>query len=1184
MFMTRLLPAFLALSTLAVVRIAAANEVDFNRDVRPILSNHCFRCHGPDEADRQGSGDGLRLDLEDAAKREVGGVAAIVPGQPEASELIRRIHATDESEIMPPPQIGKKLTAAQIDVLDRWVKQGAPYAKHWAWKKPQAAPLPAVSDATWPKNVIDHFILARLEQEKLRPSPQADRLTLVRRLYLDLVGVPPTPQEADAFAADTSPRAYEQLVDRLLNSPAYGERWARRWLDLARYADTNGYEKDRPRSIWPYRDWVIRALNDDMPFDQFTIRQLAGDMLPQATQDDRVATGFHRNTMLNEEGGIDPLEFRFYSMVDRVSTTGATWLGLTIGCAQCHTHKYDPLTHREYFGLMALLNNADEPELEVVTPELAAKRAEMERQIAALEADLPNRFAPPEVAWSVPPAKVTVASAAQVEAADAAAWRIVGESPDTDSYTLVVESDLAGIDRLKLEALLDGAGGPGRTPHGNFVLSELTVLAGPLDEPTAAQPVKLARATADYSQPMFPPEHAFDGNAKTGWAVDGQGRKDRTATFFFDKPLTSTGGTRLTIKLDQAYGGQHTIAKFRVSLGKTVEQVESDQQRSAARERSFAAWQEAAEKNAVAWTPLRPTSATSNLPILTVLDDHSVFSTGDISKSDTYELKFQPGTTGITAIRLEGIPDPRLPRGGPGRVYYEGPPGDFGLSNLVVQADGSPVKIADAGQSFADGGNVAKNALDDNLQTVWGINGAQGKPVQAIYVFAEPLQNVDELAVRMLFERHYSAALGRFRISVTTDPQPLRSVQLPAEVSQALLTPSADRTPAQQEQLLKHFLSVAPELADARKEIEQLRASLPKGPTTLVLREWPEGQVRPTVRYHRGEFLQPKERVEPTVPHFLPPLPADAKADRLTFARWLVSRDHPLTARVTVNRQWQAFFGRGLVRTLEDFGFQGEVPSHPELLDTLAVQFMDDGWSLKRLHKLIVMSATYQQASQVTPELLQRDPNNVLLARGSSFRLEAEIIRDSALKAASVLADKMYGPSVFPPQPASVTTEGAYGQLAWNASQGEDRYRRSLYTFAKRTSPFALLNTFDGPTGDACIVRREVSNTPLQALTLLNDTVFVEAHQALGRRQASEPGTREQKALSLFRQCLTRPPNSAELAQLQSFLAKVEARLAQGELPAEAIAGPGEGDVQQRALWTLAARALLNTDEAITKN
>lgn len=1171
-----------ALVVLFLADFASAEEkLDYNRDIRPILSNNCFRCHGPDEADRKGSAEGgLRLDVEEAAKAD-----AIVPGKPEASELIRRILSTDADEQMPPKTSGKTLTAAQIDLLQSWVKQGAPYAKHWAFVAPVQAPLPKLKIEAGLTNPIDRFVQSRLEKEGLSPSPEADRYALVRRVYLDLIGLPPSPAEADAFVNDKSPDAYEKLVDKLLQSPKYGERWARRWLDLARYADTNGYEKDRARSIWPYRDWVIQAMNDDMPFDQFTIRQLAGDLLPNATQADRIATGFHRNTMLNEEGGIDPLEFRFYAMVDRVSTTGATWMGMTTGCAQCHTHKFDPLTHTEYYRLLALLNNADEPEMEVVTPEIVKRREEIAKQIEQLEKDLPSKFLPSEVNWTTPKEqKLKVASKATVEVAESDSWRFGGENPERDTYTLNFTSGAATFDRLQLETLIDGAIGPGRTPHGNFVLSEITITAKSPDQ-AAAMPIKLARAEADFSQVMFGVAGAIDGKPETGWAVDGQGRKDHQATFYFEKPFAAAKGTEWTIELAQNFGSQHTISRLRIKLGAPAPVSGDDaERRRQALDADFAQWQAQASPDAVNWKVLRPIEATSNEPILTILDDNSVFASGDTTKHDRYALKFRTDVKNITAIRLEGIPDPRLPRGGPGRVFYEGPPGDFALGDIKVEAQGQDTKLIDASQSFAEGPHIAKNALDADLQTVWGINGAQGKHVQAVFVFEKPIAAADELLVRLAFERHYSAAMGRVRISVTDDPRPMRGLNLPPSVAEVLLVSTEKRTADQQALLFKHYLSQAPQLAAARQEIESLRASMPKGPTTLVMQERAAGENRATHRHHRGEFLQPKEDVSPGVPVFLPKLTIDNEPPRLAFAKWLVSPQNPLTARVTVNRHWQAFFGRGIVRTLDDFGFQGDAPSHPELLDWLAVWFREQGWSLKKLHKLIVMSATYRQSSRVTQQHLERDAPNLLLARAPRFRLEGEIIRDSALQSAGLLSAKMNGPSVFPPQPASVTSEGTYGQLAWNTSQGEDRYRRSLYTFAKRTAPFAMLTTFDGPTGESCLVRREVSNTPLQSLTLLNDTVFVEAHQALGRRAAAVAGDDAAKAAWLFRECLTRPATNKELADLQSFVAKLNERLAMGKLKAAEIAGPGEGDANARAVWTLAARALLNTDEAVTRN
>ncbi len=973
---------------------------DFIRDVRPILSQYCFTCHGPDESTREAN---LRLDRrENATKPADSGAIAIVPGKPEESELLRRILSGDENERMPPPSTKMRLSPTQKETLRRWIASGAKYSEHWAFVAPAQVPPPPVKHSKRLRNEIDHFILARLEAEGLAPSPPADNFTLIRRVYLDLIGLPPTPEEVEAFLSDSSPQAYEALVDRLLESPHYGERWARLWLDLARYADTNGYEKDRPRSIWPYRDWVIRALNADMPFDQFTIEQLAGDMLPNASIEQRVATGFHRNTMLNEEGGIDPLEFRFHAMTDRVATTGTTWLGLTLGCAQCHSHKYDPISQEEYYRLMALLNNVDEPELDLPSPEL-----------------------------------------------DAAYARNLNEA-----------------ERL---------------------LTEL-------------------------------PRH---------WPADQASLDER-----------------------------------------------------------FAAWLRQERERTVAWTALRPTTAKSNSPHLMVQDDNSVFASGDTTKQDIYELTFHPPEQAITAIRLEALPDDRLPAHGPGMTYYEGTKGDFFLGEFALFADGQPTKFARASHSYAKnrfGANpgAAQMAIDGDVQTGWSVDGRQGERHTAVFVLEQPI-HANELHLRMTFGRHFASSLGRFRISVTTDPRGGEARDLPEEVERLLAIPDELLTDAERMRLRQEFLLQTPELAEHAKRIRQLRKR-PHYPTTLVMQERLPENPRLTFRHHRGEFLQPKEQVEPDVPAVLPPLPQGAPRNRLTFARWLVSPENPLTARVIVNRQWAAIFGTGIVRTVDDFGIQGELPSHPELLDWLAVKFMQEGWSLKKLHRLIVTSGTYRQSSRVTPELLSKDPQNRLLARGPRVRLEAELIRDSVLRASGLLSPKIGGPSVFPPQPASVTTEGTYGQLPWKASQGEDRYRRSLYTYSKRTAPFAMYATFDAPSGEACVARRDVSNTPLQALTLLNDSMFLEAAQALGKTFAADMRPTEVRMDDLFRRCLVRPPSTQERNDLLAFYEQQKQRFASGELSPKPLAGDGPQAAEQAA-WTLVARVLFNLDEFITRN
>jgi hypothetical protein len=983
----------LTILLLTLPATARAADVDFNREVRPILSSRCFKCHGPDEAARKGK---LRLDTREGAEG--------VLGKPAESEFLRRVFSVDADEVMPPASLKTPLTDRQKETLKAWVAAGAKYEPHWAFVPPKRPAVPAVKPGVTVRNPIDNFVFARLARDGLAPSPVANKTTLIRRVYLDLIGLPPTPEQVDAFLADNSPTAYEKVVDELLGSPRYGERWARRWLDLARYADTNGYEKDRPRSVWPYRDWVIKALNDDLPFDRFTIEQLAGDLLPNATTSQRVATGFHRNTMLNEEGGIDPLEFRYYAVVDRANVTGTVWLGLTLGCAQCHTHKFDPITHTDYFRLLAFFNNADEPELRLPTTEMLGKRKMLEAKISGFEA---------------------------------------------------------------------------------------------------------AREKRAQSEEM---------------------------------------------------------------------------------QKAFAKWRVEQEKTAAAWTIVRPTGLKAGLTRLTVHPDGSIFASGDTTKRDVYTLTLEHLPENVTAIRLEALPDERLPAGGPGRTFYEGPKGEFFLSEMTLTADGTPVKFAGASEGVAKDTGAAKLAIDGNPLTGWTAGGRYGKAKQAVFNLEKPLSG-KAAKLELVFEKYYASSLGRFRVSVSTATGPVKAKDQPGEVEDALGVPEEKRTFEERSTLFKHWLEVAPEFKTERDEIEALRKQFPVPPTTLVMQERPADHPRQSFRHHRGEFLQPREVVEPGVLAVLPQLPKDEPANRLAFARWLVSAENPLTARVTVNRQWQAFFGRGLVRTLDDFGYQGEPPTHPDLLDWLAQEFVSptvgdkahrQPWSVKELHRLIVTSAVYRQASHVTPELLARDPENKLLARGPRVRLEAEQIRDSALAAAGLLSAKIGGPSVFPPQPPGVTTEGTYGKLDWKVSEGEDRYRRGLYTFAKRTAPYAMLGTFDGPSGEACLARREVTNTPLQALTLLNDAVLLDAAQALARQALLHKGQTENRIELLFRLCLARKPSAEETEKLARFFENQHQRFKKDPPRAEAVAGKAP-DAIDRAAWTVTARVILNLDEFVTK-
>ncbi len=1179
---------------------AAEPKVDFAAEVRPILSAHCFKCHGMDEGARKAN---LRLDVrEEAIRPAKSDEVPIVPGKPEASALVRRIFAENEDDLMPPPGAKRPLSDHDKNLLKRWIAEGAEYKPHWAFVAPRQAPLPKVREKNWPQNDLDYFVLARLEKAGLKPSPRADKYTLARRVYLDLTGLPPSPTEADAFVNDASPAAFERLLDKLLASPHYGERWARRWLDLARYADTNGYEKDRPRSIWPWRDWVINALNADLPFDQFTIDQLAGDLLPNASTDQLVATGFHRNSMINEEGGIDTLEYRFLSMVDRVHVTATSWLGLTMACAQCHTHKYDPIPHAEYYRFLACLNNADEPVMEIQQPDIVAKREQIQKQVESLEAALPDKF-PVEIkaGWQTPGmVEFSAEHGSEAELLSDGSFLVGGANPDKETYTLKYAGFNQRVTHVQVEAIPDekiANGGPGRNDSGNFVLSELEMEV--LETGGAAEPakVKFVDAQADYAQEGFPEANAIDGKSDTGWAIGGPGggHKHRHALFTLAQPLELKNPALVTVRLVQKYGSHHTLGRFRVSFGQQVlDNSLTEQGRREKRDHKFQKWLTEQLGSVANWQKLRPAAVTSSAPTLTIQADDSVFASGDFTKSDNYTLTFRDLQAGVKALRLEMLPDDRLPNHGPGSVNHEGPEGDFWLSTLKVKADGQGVVLTNATESFANGANNAAKAIDDDAQSGWSVSGGQGKFHNAVFQFQAPIAGAKELQVDMLCEKYYAAGLGRFRVWVTTNENakasPLQNAandilasHRDPEQIKALVGETG--AAADHDLLLREFVRLSPDFAKPRREVDSLRAQMPKFPTTLVLRERPAGNERPTFRQHRGEFMQPRERVTPGVPSFLPPLPDNAPGNRLALAKWLVSGQNPLTSRVVVNRHWEALFGRGLVRTTEDFGFQGELPSHPELLDWLALEFVKQGWSQKKLLKLIVMSATYQQSSTLTPLLRERDPLNILLARGPRLRLEAEMVRDSALAESGLLSEKIGGPSVFPPQPPGVSSEGAYGALEWKTSEGPDRYRRGLYTFAKRTAPYAMTATFDGPSGEACLARRERSDTPLQALTLLNDTVFMECARALGQLAVKAGGDTSSRVELLFRRCLTRPPTAEEKAKLSQFYETQYDRFTKGELKAVEIMDAKDGtDLNEQAAWTAVARVLLNLDETITKS
>lgn len=988
---------------------AQSKEVDFQRDVRPILAEHCTHCHGADATSRQA---GLRLDLRDAALRGgESGDPAIVPGKPDESEMIVRVSSHNADEMMPPPKENKPLQGAQIETLKQWIQQGANYSTHWAFDPPQKVPLPA-SRAAHP---VDAFVAAKLQSLDLRPSPPASSAALCRRLYLDLVGLPPSPGELDAFEK----QGFAVTLDALLASERFGEKWARHWLDVARYSDTNGYEKDLPREQWVWRDWVIQAFNRDMPYDQFLIEQIAGDLLPDRTQEQIIATGFLRNSMINEEGAIVPEQFRMVEMFDRMDCIGKAVLGLTTQCAQCHSHKFDPITQHEYYGLFAFLNNSYEAKSWVYTAEQrkligeirSAQRAVEERlrsqhpswqqELTAFESDTLRQSG----SWT--PLQATELGSISglnhpTQEADGSLLMLGHTSSD---IFMIAKPELAGTTGLRLEALTQGDlpfGGPGRSKTGTWSIKELDVL---VQKPGQKdwEKLKLTNPTADFSEPEQKQPGSKTANGPVSFLIDGA---DETA-----------------------------------------------------------------------WT-------------------------------------------------------------------------------------------ADRG------------------------SGLRNQPSVAVVQFEKPLDlptgTQIKLALRM------NDMLGCCRISTTKDPDP-RALEVNHAVVLALQTPATERTAEQQATSFTGWRQSRQDLKAFNDEMAALWQRYPQAATSVLhLSERPDNQRRPTHFLDRGSWDQPQQVIEPHVPVAFHPLDAAGPRNRLSFARWLADRRSPLTARVAVNRVWQAIFGEGLVETPEDFGTRTAVPEYRELLDWLAVDLMEHGWSHKHLIKTIVTSGTYQQSSHASPELLERDPRNRWLTRGPRLRADAEVVRDIALSVSGLITHQLGGPGIIPPVPQNVLDYNYTYPSYWTPAQGPERYRRTVYGFRKRSMPDPVMSAFDAPNGDISCARRMRSNTPLAALTGLNETIFVEAAQALALRVLRDGGTDDlQRADYAFRLCTSRLPTPAEREEIVALLHSRRKRLADGWLnarevatgdPAKLPALPPRTTPQDAAAWTIVSRVLLNLDETITKS
>ncbi|OYP38839.1 DUF1553 domain-containing protein [Rhodopirellula sp. MGV] len=1021
-------------ATFATCDAAEAESLDYATDVRPILADACFHCHGPDEEARQA---GLRLDVaEDAA-------AVIDKQSPDASELYQRIVESDPDLQMPPPDSGKHLSGEQIAVIRRWIEQGATFQTHWAFEPPARPEIPTVGDADWGHNSIDAFVLQRLEAEGLQPSSQASATTLIRRLSLDLTGLPPEPEFVRQWTAklqNDGDEAYEELVEQFLGSQHYGEHWARWWLDAARYADSDGYEKDKPREAWFYRDWVIRSLNQDRPYDDFLIRQIAGDLLPDATQEDHVATGFLRNSMVNEEGGADPEQFRMEAMFDRMDAVGKAILGLTIQCSQCHSHKYDPLTHEEYYGLFAYLNDTHDAIIPVYTESQQHRRDQILQRLANLREDakrdlddwqtklaawVKEASARPKPQWQTVELEFldrTIGGSKFLPLPDGSylcqSYAPTNFNPQgTGSYQ---GQRLTG---LRLELLMHPnlpKGGPGRSLEGTWALSELTAEVTLSGSPDKTIPLKFARAAADRSPAKADLKPHYDNRSKT---------------------------PRFTGGIDFAIDGDSTTA----------------------------------------WT----------------------------NEVDTPESN-QPQVAWFELAEPIEIPD--------------------GESATLV------VHLAQRHGGWNSDDNQTFN-------------------------------------------------IGRFRVSATGDAIP-QTNPLPVAVSETIEMPMDQWSDEQHDRVFTHWLSTVPEGAQWTESIAAAWQGHPSATTQLTLAK--RTLSRPTHLLNRGDFLSPRQTVEPHVPAFLHDLPESDEAPRLQLARWLASPQSPTTSRSIVNRVWQRYFGTGIVETSDDLGTQGSPPTHPALLDYLATELVAQDWSLKSLHRLIVTSSTYKQSSDVSPELLRDDPQNRWLARGARFRVPAETVRDIALSASGLMSDTVGGPSVHPPAPEFLFVPPvSYGPKVWDVDTDDNRYRRALYTFRFRSVPYPMLENFDAVPGNLSCVRRSVSNTPMQALTSLNEPLFMECSIAMAAKLIREVETDHQSALDrlqlAFMRCLGRKATNAEQQVLTAFLNQQKERLDGQQLSADEILTAGklldlQGlDRDELASWTLLCRVVLNLDETITR-
>ena len=1159
----------------------AQDAVEFNRDIRPILSDRCYACHGPDKAARKQE---LRLDLKEGLfGKGLSGLDVVIPGDPANSELYRRISHTDVDERMPPEKATLKLSEADIAKIKAWIDQGAVWQGHWAYIPPVKRERPAVSNAAWCRNEIDYFILKRLEDAGLAPSGEAPKETLIRRASLDLTGLPPTPREVDAFLDDTSGDAYERLVDRLLASPHYGERMAFVWLDAARYSDTNGYQRDTKRDMWSWRDWVIGAFNDNMPFDQFTIEQLAGDLLSTATLSQKIATGFNRNHRINGEGGIIPEEYAVEYVVDRVSTTSTAWMGLGMGCARCHDHKYDPITQKEFYEFYAFFNRVpeegkggergnDAPIIAVPTPEQAASKEALTAKIAEARQRLAGpdeRLDALQAAWesemnsvfsvldwkTVKPEAVSAKNGTTLDLQEDGSVLASGTNPDREVHeiTFVAGRQIAA---LRLDYLMDARfpqSGPGRSDIGNLILTDVEVERAPAADPGSIKTLNVADAFADYSRldSEFRIDNAIDNSVDSGWSTGSHLKRDnRTAILALDKDTPIDAGDRVTVRLKYtSEHAMHTPGLFRLS-----ESPSSD----------ITTW---TTPTLGPWQYVGPFP--SEVQPAQLLDTAFPPEEGHDSQRE-YEngLKWQEKADWADgAVRSLNSTDKA--------IHY--------LHRVITL--GAPTHL-----TLSLGSNDAIKVWIDGELALSKNEGRLAKADQEkLPLFLQAGEH--ELLIKIA---NYGNECAYYFKVVDDDGQGLLTLMRQLE------TPVDLRTPESQQALREIFRRGDAEWSAKNEEIASLQAELEtveRGIITTMIMEDME-TPRDTYLLKRGAYDAPdtSEKLEPSVPASLGEMDEALPRNRLGLARWLVDPRHPLTARVRMNQYWQMYFGRGLVKTSEDFGVQGASPTHPELLDWLALRFIESGWNVKEMQKTVVMSAAYRQGSVVTAALREKDPENKLLGRAPRMRLSAEMMRDQALEAGGLLSATIGGPSVKPYQPEDLWSALTFQNMDefdtnfYVQDTGGQLYRRGLYTFWKRTISPPLMQVFNAAGREMCSMRQENTNTPMQALAVLNETSFVEAARGLAERMIREGGERAGDRVCYgFKLLMARQPDLARQQILLAGLNDYQSHFNAHEDDARALIDVGDSiadaaiPAPELAAYTMVASVMLNLDEAITR-